>query len=397
MSSDASKATSSTSTATKATVERSSVARVGVLGGGQLGRMLALAGPPIGLRCVCVDPDVAPPCAWVAEHVQRSVDDPDLPSLLDGRVDLLTYEVEHLPIEALRRLERRFVLRPSVRAVEIAGDRLLEKTFLRDLGLPTAPFAAIDSPEDARAAVERTGAPAILKTRRWGYDGKGQRRITHVDEAHDAAVSLAVPSIAEGFVHFSRELSIVAARGLGGEVRCYPLVENVHREGILRLTRAPASDVTPALQARAEALVTRILEAFDYVGVIAAELFEVGDELYVNELAPRVHNSGHWTIEGAYTSQFEQHLRAIAGLPLGSPAARGASVMVNLIGELVDRDAVLAIEGAHLHLYDKAPRPGRKLGHITFVADDASTLRARIAELPEPLRSASLADFDATR
>lgn len=376
---------------------RSTVARVGVLGGGQLGRMLALAGPPLGLRCVCVDPDVAPPCAWVAEHVQRAVDDPDLPSLLDGRVDLLTYEVEHLPIEALRKLERRFVLRPSVQAVEIAGDRLLEKTFLRDLGLLTAPFAAIDSPDDARAAVEQTGAPAILKTRRWGYDGKGQRRIAHVDEAHDAATSLAVPAIAEGFVRFSRELSIVAARGLTGEVRCYPLVENVHREGILRLTRAPASDVSSALQLRAEALVTRVLEAFDYVGVIAAELFEVGDELYVNELAPRVHNSGHWTIEGAQTSQFEQHLRAIAGLPLGSPTARGVSVMVNLIGELVDRDVVLAIEGAHLHLYDKSPRPGRKLGHITFVADDAKQLRARIAQLPEPLRTASLEDFDTTR
>lgn len=376
---------------------RSTVARVGVLGGGQLGRMLALAGPPLGLRCACVDPDVAPPCAWVAEHVQRAVDDPDLPSLLDGRVDLLTYEVEHLPIEALRKLERRFVLRPSVHAVEIAGDRLLEKTFLRDLGLLTAPFAAIDSPDDARAAVEQTGAPAILKTRRWGYDGKGQRRIAHVDEAHDAAISLAVPAIAEGFVRFSRELSIVAARGLTGEVRCFPLVENVHREGILRLTRAPASEVSSTLQLGAEALVTRVLEAFDYVGVIAAELFEVGDELYVNELAPRVHNSGHWTIEGAQTSQFEQHLRAIAGLPLGSPTARGVSVMVNLIGELVDRDVVLGIEGAHLHLYDKSPRPGRKLGHITFVADDANQLRARIAQLPEPLRTASLEDFDTTR
>ncbi|MCB9614159.1 MAG: 5-(carboxyamino)imidazole ribonucleotide synthase [Sandaracinus sp.] len=373
------------------------VARIGVLGGGQLGRMLALAGPPIGLRCLCVDPDVAPPCAWAAEHVQRSVDDPDLPSLLDGRVDLLTYEVEHLPIASLRKLEQRFTLRPSVRAVEIAGDRWLEKTFLQDLGLPTAPFAAIDTPEDAREAVERTGAPAILKTRRWGYDGKGQRRIGSVDEAHDAAVALAVPAIAEGFVEFSRELSIVAARGLDGSIRCYPLVENVHREGILRLTRAPATGVTPELQARAEALVTKVLEAFDYVGVIAAELFEVGDELYVNELAPRVHNSGHWTIEGAHTSQFEQHLRAIAGFPLGSSAARGVSAMVNLIGELVDRDAVLAIEGAHLHLYDKSPRPGRKLGHITFVATDATELRARIAQLPEPLRSASLADFDGTR
>lgn len=373
------------------------VARVGVLGGGQLGRMLALAGPPIGIRCVCVDPDVAPPCAWTAEHVQRSVDDPDLPSLLDGRVDLLTYEVEHLPIASLSKLARRFTLRPSVRAVEIAGDRLLEKNFLRDLGLPTAPFAPIDSPEQARAAVVQTGAPAILKTRRWGYDGKGQRRVAHADEAFDAAVALAVPAIAEGFVSFSRELSIVAARGIDGTVRCYPLVENVHREGILRLTRAPASGVSSALQARAEALVIRVLEAFDYVGVVAVELFEVGDELYVNELAPRVHNSGHWTIEGAQTSQFEQHLRAVAGLPLGSTAARGACAMVNLIGALVDRDAVLAIEGAHLHLYDKAPRPGRKLGHITFVASNVEALRARVAQLPEPLRSASLADFDATR
>ncbi len=373
------------------------VARVGVLGKRQLGRMLALAGPPIGIRCVCVDPDVAPPCAWAAEHVQRSVDDPDLPSLLDGRVDLLTYEVEHLPIASLRKLARRFTLRPSVRAVETAGDRLLEKTFLRDLGLPTAPFAPVDAPEQARAAVEQTGAPAILKTRRWGYDGKGQRRITHAEEAFDAAVALAVPAIAEGFVSFSRELSIVAARAIDGTVRCYPLVENVHREGILRLTRAPASGVSPELQARAEALVTRVLEAFDYVGVVAVELFEVGDELFVNELAPRVHNSGHWTIEGAQTSQFEQHLRAVAGLPLGSTASRGTCAMVNLIGDLVDRDAVLAIEGAHLHLYDKAPRPGRKLGHITFVASDAEALRARIAQLPEPLRTASLADFDATR
>lgn len=374
--------------------------RVGILGSGQLGRMLALAGHPLAVRTLFVGEEDAPPAAATARQVALAPDSPALAGALEGEVDVLTYELEHLPVDALRSLEPVAPIRPSVHALAVASDRLAEKQFLTDIGLSTAPFARVDDEDGAEAAVAQVGLPALLKTRREGYDGKGQRVVRTAQEARAAARELAVPCIAEGFVRFRRELSVIAARGLDGEVRVYPLIENVHRDGVLRLSRAPAREVSSELAARAVSLARTVLEALDYVGVLTAELFESAEgDLLVNELAPRVHNSGHWTIEGAETSQFENHLRAILGWPLGSTTTRGESVMVNLLGDVPTTPAMLAIPGAHVHLYDKEPRAGRKLGHLTFVSHadhTARDLRARLEQLPEPLRAEALSCFDAT-
>jgi 5-(carboxyamino)imidazole ribonucleotide synthase len=253
------------------------------------------------------------------------------------------------------------------------------------LGIPTAPFVAIDTRADLDVALGAIGLPAVLKTRRLGYDGKGQVVIRQREEIEQAWATLAgQPLILEGFVPFTRELSLLAVRSRDGATACYPLVENTHRDGILRRSIAPAPAVHPQLQALAESYAARVLDALGYVGVLAIELFQTEQQpslisLIVNEMAPRVHNSGHWTIEGAETSQFENHVRAIAGLPLGSTAMRGYAAMVNLIGTVPAIQSVLAIPGAHLHLYEKAPRAGRKLGHITICADDMPTLIERIA------------------
>jgi 5-(carboxyamino)imidazole ribonucleotide synthase len=267
----------------------------------------------------------------------------------------------------------------------VAQDRLIEKNFFRSHGIPTPPFAPVDSRAQLEQAVEQTGLPAILKTRRFGYDGKGQyllREQAEIDAAWDALGGGGLPLILEGFVPFLRELSILAVRGRSGETAFYPLVENHHHEGILRLSRGPAPRLSDELQAKAESYATLVLDALGYVGVLAIELFEAEGELIANEMAPRVHNSGHWTIEGAETSQFENHLRAVLGLPLGSTTPVGYAAMLNIIGKLPpSREAVLAIPGAHLHLYSKSERPGRKLGHITLRADDAATLEERIAQV----------------
>ena len=306
----------------------------------------------------------------------------------------MTYEFENVPVAAARFLAERVPVYPPPAALEAAQDRLVEKTFFQKLGVATPPFAPVDSQADLDAAIAQIGLPAVLKTRRLGYDGKGQIILREPADAATAWAALGdAPLILEGWVPFERELSILAARGRNGETAFFPLVENHHRDGILRLSLAPAPGITPALQSAAEQIASRALAALDYVGVLAIELFQVtrGLEIggrgwtgasspvprpsslvtVVNEMAPRVHNSGHWTIEGAETSQFEQHLRAVLGLPLGATAARGFSAMVNLIGALPDPAAVLAIPGAHLHLYGKQPRAGRKLGHITLRADDA--------------------------
>jgi 5-(carboxyamino)imidazole ribonucleotide synthase len=345
------------------------VITVGILGGGQLGRMLALAGLPLGIRCICVEPGADPPAAPVAEIIRAPYGDAAALAELARRCAVVTVELEHVPIDALTWLAERVPVRPGPEAVAVTQDRLAERRCLVGLGIATAPFA-----EGVAPFVEGT----VVKRRRGGYDGRGQVMVSAGTPMPASVADLGPDVISEGLVPFERELSIVAARAVDGTVAVYPVVENRHVDGILRRTRAPAPGLTPALQTAAQGIVAALLDALSYVGVLAVELFEVAGRLVVNELAPRVHNSGHWTIEGAVTSQFEQHLRAICGLPLGDASAVGQSVMVNLIGEVPVAAAVLAVPGAHLHLYDKAPRPARKLGHVTVVGPDAEANAQRL-------------------
>jgi len=349
--------------------------KIGVLGAGQLGRMLALAGYPLGLEFRFLDPAPDSPSRHLGEFVNARYDDEAaLARFVDG-VDLVTFEFENVPAHVLAFLEDHVPTAPGREALATGQDRLAEKTLFRELGIETPPFATVDSRADLEEAVARIGLPAVLKTRRLGYDGKGQfvlRSAADLDEAWKALGG--VPLILEGFVAFDRELSIIAVRGRNGETAFYPLTENHHEGGILRLSLAPAPRLDPALQATAEEYARRVLDRLGYVGVLAIELFQRGGDLLANELAPRVHNSGHWTIEGAETSQFENHLRAICGLPLGQTTPRGYSAMLNLIGTTPNPAKVLAVPNAHLHLYGKAPRPGRKLGHVTVRADNEDEL-----------------------
>jgi len=353
---------------------------VGILGAGQLGRMLALAGYPLGLRFRLFD-SVSNACAGdCGQLVCGSYDDTAALDAFASGVDVVTYEFENVPVASARHLNGRVPVFPPPQALETAQDRLNEKTMFRTLGIETPPFQAIGSRDELESALKSIGFPAVLKTRRLGYDGKGQFVIKDPSQTAAAWETLgSAPLILEGFVPFQRELSILSVRGRGGETKFYPLVENQHRGGILRLSRAPAPGVTPELQARAEALAESVLKTLDYVGVLAIELFELNGRLLANEIAPRVHNSGHWTIEGAQTSQFENHLRAVLGWPLGSTAARGQCAMVNLIGQTPDRGEMLSIPGAHVHLYGKTAAPGRKLGHVTLVEPDVATLNARLS------------------
>jgi 5-(carboxyamino)imidazole ribonucleotide synthase len=349
--------------------------KVGVLGGGQLGWMLARAGDPLGIRCRFLDPSPDAPAGRGGELVVGAYDDPVALGRFSDGLALVTYEFENVPVGTVSRLAERVTVLPSPRALEVAQDRLTEKQFFESVGISVPPWRPVASLADLGRAVTELGCPAVLKTRRLGYDGKGQEVIRERGEVEGAWARLGgVPLVLEALVRFERELSILAVRGRDGTTACYPLVENRHAGGILRRSLGPAPGVSPALQARAESYAGHILDALAYVGVLTIELFQVGDRLLANEMAPRVHNSGHWTIEGAETSQFENHLRAVAGLPLGPTAPRGVSAMLNLIGTLPDTDAVLAVPGAHLHLYGKAPRPGRKLGHVTLRADDAAVL-----------------------
>jgi 5-(carboxyamino)imidazole ribonucleotide synthase len=354
---------------------------VGVLGAGQLGRMLGVAARNLGLEPLFVDPNADSPAAAVGELI---VDDyggsAALARLPQARV--ITFEFENVPVDAIRALEQKAQVFPGSRALEVAQDRLQEKSCFRSLGIGTPPFEAVASWPELVAALGRVGLPAVLKTRRFGYDGKGQAVLRDEADAKAAFERLgSVPLILEGFVRFARELSIVAVRSSSGQVACYPLVENQHAGGILQKTLAPAPGVTEALGRVADDYVRRLLDHLDYVGVLALELFELGGQLLANEIAPRVHNTGHWTIEGARTSQFENHLRAILGLPLGETTALSPCAMLNLIGSAPDVAAVLAVPDAHLHWYGKAPRPGRKVGHVTVRADDLATLTTRVAEL----------------
>lgn len=353
--------------------------KVGVIGGGQLGRMLALAAAPLGIRCLCLDPARDAPVSGLCEHIVAAYDDADGLDRLARGVGAVTYEFENVPVASARALAARVPVLPPPAALEAAQDRLLEKNLAQRLGIPTPAYRAVDDRRSLDAAVAAIGLPAVLKTRRLGYDGKGQAVLRGAGDVEVAWAALGgAPLILEGFVAFARELSVLGVRGKDGATAFYPLVENHHREGILRLSRAPAPGLTPALQEEAEAYCRAMLAELDYVGVLALELFETGGRLVFNEMAPRVHNSGHWSIEGAETSQFENHIRAVAGLPLGSTAPRGHAAMVNLIGTLPEPAAVLAVPGAHLHLYDKSPRPGRKLGHVTLRGDGPAEVERRL-------------------
>jgi 5-(carboxyamino)imidazole ribonucleotide synthase len=355
--------------------------RVGVVGGGQLGRMLALAGHPLGITLTTLDPNRTSPAAQVAPALLGDYDDREALEALASACDVATYEFENVPVDAARFLAARVPVHPPPEALEAAQDRLAEKAVFTEVGLPVAPFAPVRDLDSLLAAVDAVGLPAVLKTRRLGYDGKGQAVLHDRLRAHDAWRAVGEqPSILEAFVPFRRELSIVAARASDGSTAFYPLVENEHRDGILRVSRAPA-EVDDATRASAESHAVAVLERLRYVGVLAIELFDAGGTLLGNEMAPRVHNSGHWTIEGASTSQFEQHLRAVTGLPLGDPSPRGASAMVNLIGALPEMETVLSVRGARLHLYGKEPRPARKVGHVTVVRDDAQARDAALARL----------------
>ena len=352
---------------------------IGIVGGGQLARMLALAGIPLGVRCTVLDP--APDaCAGVAARLLRGAyDNPEGLATLARECDAVTFDFENVPAGAAHWLAERLPVAPPPQALACAQDRLSEKTLFRELGIDTPAFATVDSLEGLRAAVAQVGLPAILKTRRLGYDGKGQYRLHN-----DADIGLAwealggVPLILESLVLFQREISLLAARGRDDALAFYPLVENRHREGILRLSLAPHD--APALEKAAREAVAALLRRLDYVGVLAVEFFVHRDRLLANEMAPRVHNSGHWTIEGAETSQFENHLRAVAELPLGDTGVHGHSAMVNCIGAFPELSRSLAL-GAHVHDYGKASRPGRKVGHLTLRADDRRALEAGLAPL----------------
>jgi 5-(carboxyamino)imidazole ribonucleotide synthase len=367
--------------------------KIGVLGGGQLGRMLALAGHPLGVGVRCYDASEEAPAGQVTElHVGRFEDLSALARFAEG-LDAVTYEFENVPVGAAEFLAGRLAVLPGVRALAASQDRCAERALFEGLGVPTPRSIAAASAEEAREAAAELGWRAVIKTRRLGYDGKGQAVVSSEEEFEGAwrRVSGGAGRTGGGWlvdelVEFEREVSIVAARGRGGETRFYPLVENVHRGGILRESRAPAAG-SGALQALAEGHAALVMGELGYVGVMALEFFQVrrGGEavLLANEMAPRVHNSGHWTIEGAECSQFENHLRAVAGWPLGATGMRCGCVaaMVNLIGTVPEMGRCLGVEGAHVHLYGKAARPGRKVGHITVCAPGREAVEARLREV----------------
>jgi len=362
---------------------------IGILGGGQLGYMLALAGYPLGLHFRFLDPSPEAPVGRIANRVTADFNDEQALEKFSHGLEVVTYEFENVPVAAAKYLAERVPVYPPAVALEEAQERLQEKRLFRRLEIPTTEFAEITKRADLDTAVKQVGLPAMLKTCRMGYDGKGQWVLRTAEDVEKARAEMPdVPLILEKFVPFARELSILGMRGRSGEIAFYPLIENHHRGGILRLSLAPAPNLTASLQQEAEHAARKVLEALGYVGVLCIEFFEIGGRLLANEMAPRVHNSGHWTIEGAVTSQFENHLRAILGMPLGSTAAVGVSAMINLIGEIPESVEVLNVSNAHLHLYGKEPRAGRKLGHVTVRADHFEKLQQRLSALPGFFRRA---------
>ncbi len=349
-------------------------ATIGILGGGQLGRMLSVAASRLGIRTHIFEPGENPPAADVAHQVTTASYDNDAALTAFGQsVDVITYEFENIPTRALDLLESLAPIHPGRQALATSQDRLTEKTFLQGLGLQTAPFADIASMADLTVAMDSVGTPGILKTRRMGYDGKGQARIMVPEDGPQAFADMAgAPAILEGFINFSHEVSVIGARSVDGAVACYDPGENVHEAGILRTTTVPAR-LTPSQRTDAVLIAARILNALDYVGVMGVELFVTPAGLIVNEIAPRVHNSGHWTQNGCSICQFEQHIRAVAGWPLGDGQRHSDVVMENLIGDDMDRVPELAKTDAAIHLYGKAEvKAGRKMGHVNRVVKPAS-------------------------
>jgi 5-(carboxyamino)imidazole ribonucleotide synthase len=354
--------------------------KVGILGGGQLGQMLAQAAKDLGIEPLVLDPKPDAVAAQVSRHLVADYEDPDALDEL-AACDVVTYEFENVPTAALDRLAPRVPVRPAVAALAISGDRFEEKNLFRELGVSTAPYRLVSSRGDLDRAVEEIGLPAILKTRRFGYDGKGQavlRRAEDLDPAWDRLGEQEL--ILEGFVDFDREVSVLAARGRDGSMCYWAPTENVHVGGILHVSHAPARDVSATLFAAAQRALEALMAHLDYVGVLVVEFFQLGDEIVANEMACRVHNSGHWTIEGSMTSQFENHLRAVAGLPLGPTELRGLAAMVNLVGDIPDLSRVEDDPAVHVHVYGKSAAPGRKLGHVTIVSEDRASLEAKLEE-----------------
>lgn len=342
----------------------------GIIGAGQLGRMLALAAKPLDVECIFLDPAPNPPAVGTGRVLTQDFNSEDALSVLAG-CDVVTFEFENVPVSGLEALSRKVPVYPPLRALELTQDRLSEKKLFASLDIPVPAWHEVSSERDLATAIEVLGLPLVLKTRRFGYDGKGQFLIRRRQDASLAwSEARGKALIAEQWIDFDREVSVIGVRSREGGIAHYPMTENVHRNGILQTSRAPAEGeeiARPALD-----YLDRLLAHLDYVGVLALELFVTGKRVLANEYAPRVHNSGHWTIEGARTSQFENHLRAILGLPLGGTEALGHAGMINLIGVLPDQPQLLEAEGFHMHDYHKAPRPGRKLGHLTVVAPDAA-------------------------
>ncbi len=349
-------------------------ATIGILGGGQLGRMLSVAAARLGFKTCIFEPGGDCPASHVANfHMKAGYDDQAALEKFAKSVDVVTYEFENIPTAALDLIEDHVPIHPGRLALATSQDRLTEKTFLQDLGLQTAPFADVTSLDDLTRAIDGIGTPAILKTRRMGYDGKGQARIKDMGDIEKAFTDMAgAPAILEGFIDFSHEVSVIGARSADGAIACYDPGENVHEAGILRTTTVPAR-LTPDQRTDAVLIAARILNALDYVGVLGVELFVTSSGLIVNEIAPRVHNSGHWTQNGCTICQFEQHIRAIAGWPLGDGTRHSDVVMENLIGDDMDRIPEIARTTAAIHLYGKAEaKPGRKMGHVNRVVAPAS-------------------------
>jgi 5-(carboxyamino)imidazole ribonucleotide synthase len=356
--------------------------KVGILGAGQLGQMLALAGRRLGIDSRLLSPDPQAPAGQYAELVVAGYDNEAALAHFAEGLDVVTYEFESIPAKAVEFFEGKIPVRPPSLALRTAQDRLEEKKLFARVGIPTPRHVAIDGTGDVRSAGQQIAFPALLKTRRQGYDGKGQIRVDSRFDLERGWVSLgAVPSILEEIVRFDRELSLIAVRAQDGDVEFYPLVENYHSEGMLRFSFAPAPRIDPEKMELARRFTRQLMDDLDYVGVMAVEMFEKGDELIANEIAPRVHNSGHWTIEGADTSQFENHLRAITGMELGSTEPCGVSGMVNVIGREPDVSRLREIPGVHVHMYGKTAAPRRKLGHITVTADDGEGMRSAIAQV----------------
>jgi 5-(carboxyamino)imidazole ribonucleotide synthase len=359
------------------------LSRVGIVGAGQLGRMLALAGYPLGIRCVFLDRSAASPGAQVAPILTGDLEDAAQLAALASCSDVLTFDWENISGRALAPLEKLTQVRPPRAALEVSQDRMAEKTLFSKLHIPVAAHAAIDDREQLLRAIRRLGLPGVLKTRRLGYDGKGQFVVRDRGQIDEAWAAIGGPGlIYEKFQKFSREVSIVGARSASGDTVFYPLSANSHGGGILQYSIAPFAN--PGLERRARIYLKRVMNALAYVGVLTVEFFVVKGRLIANEMAPRVHNSGHWTIEGCVTSQFENHLRAICDLPLGSTRALGHTAMVNFLGTMPDRERLLSIDGLAFHDYGKEPRPGRKLGHCTILKSRATE---RDSALSEALKS----------